>query len=304
MKRYAALLLIITLLLTACGNPTRPKELTATAHSTTTAMSTTTIEATTQTTAPTPVPVIDEVAWRVIDTDDAMQERMRSWIEEDFYNEGPGELVLSDTKTVTKKREETGGSVTPQLFLRENGSETLLWESEYSLDSDMGSSPILSCAIDERYVLIGWQGYEWMSGHSIFDTREKKETPISVPDIFLGSADGYLYFAGAAGREIERIQVVRAKWRGGKLQTEDLLAGVPGTKASDGALMGFGLLSPDGRYFTTGTHIFDLRQRKCVFQLDDYHDSFKFPHFEDEHTLYLYTTQAPDNRFALEIKFP
>jgi len=303
MKRCTALLLTITLLLAGCGSAA-PEEKVTTAHSTTTATSETTTQTTAPPPKPKPEPMIDEVAWRVIETDASMQERMQAWTEEDFYNVGPEELALSDTKTVTKKREETGGSVTPQLFLRENGSETLLWESEYSLDSDMGKSPILSCAMDERYVLIGWQGYEWMSGHSIFDTREKKEIPISVPTTFLGYVDGYLYFTASGGQEIERLKLVRAKWRNGKLQTEDLLAGLPGTEMPDGALMGFGMLSPDGRYFTAESAVFDLRQRKCVFQLDDFYDSFNFPHFEDEHTLYFYTTSAPGNRFALELKLP
>ena len=304
MKRCTALLLLtITLLLTACGRAA-PEEPATTAHSTTIPTSETTTQTTAPLPKPEPVPVIDEVAWKVIETDAAMQERMQGWPGEDLFGDAPKELVLSDTKTVIQTQEESGGTITRKLVLRENGSETLLWEAEDHLGSDRAKSPILSCAMDERYVLVAWQGWEWMAGHSIFDTRETKEIPLSVPTTFLGYIDGYLYFTASGGEEIDQLTLIRAKWSRGKLQTEDLLAGVPGTEMPDGALMRAGLLSPDGRYFTTESAVFDLQQRKCVFQLDETRDSFDFPHFEDAHTLYFYTSNARGHRFALEITLP
>jgi len=287
MKRIVLFLLALLLLLSACGRtqsePPTGTEITMEAPS---------------------VPGDGEggkITWRVLDVNSAEGREVKEWLAEgyrqweDSWENPQTEFPMGQDKTIYS-RDYT-------ITLRDNrtGQETVLMERTYfgeattpdeaSVDEVFWKSPLFVQALDDRYFVYDWGGWEWRGDTGVYDTKNMREIPIDWDKkynvendynwgsrfSFLQICGGDLYLVDAEhGPHCGPIHLMRVDLKtlgalkdGAPLMAADALADIPGVGDVDN--MGSRFLTEDGRYYVladqAGLRVYDLKKKQVALEL-------------------------------------
>ena len=321
MKRIAPLLLALLLLLPACGRaqPEPPAGPT--------------------TQSPSPAPMRGEsngARWRTVDLTDTANVELAEALSRRENAGEPSEYQMGDKKIVL-----VTDAPKYQIEMTDaTGKRTVLLERTYygeaktpeaALEDEMyWKSPVFKQALDDRYFLVVWGGYEWEVGCGIYDTELLREIPVEYPKDAAAACAGvynetlYLsdwFYDGNAGQmhlyaaSLNNLNTAKALVPG-----KNLLEGIPEADTGGGRYY-WELLSPDARYFVAGEgaalRIFDLQTKQFVCRISDIAVGQSAPIsflalFTDERTAYCYGVdwgwdERPQNiiePYALEITLP
>ncbi|MCL1952463.1 MAG: hypothetical protein FWF60_06505 [Oscillospiraceae bacterium] len=266
MRKILALAAAFALLLAlfSCGR-VEPEPIPETTAET---ASTTETETTTETeeaefTIPTFVPASGEsngVCWRTLDLEDAANAEVKAWLEEKYASEAsddPREYIMNAHKKIVDTRYPKHHIV----MVEDNGKETLLLEPVYFgeattpkaalMDELYWKSPVFRQALDDRYFLVYWGGWECTCGYGIYDTKKLREIPIEY-DGWMFAENGVLYSYEVGDQEPYSgpMHLWKYDWRaivrGEPMQAKDVLADFAGPEGEE---VGDCLLTEDARYF-------------------------------------------------------
>jgi hypothetical protein len=315
-KALAVLCLAFALLLASCGRAA----VITTAPETTPAPTTT--EATTTTKAPF-LPVSGEsngVRWRTLDLKDEANAEVKAWLEKSNPEavKNIKEWPMGKDKTVIKKEEKYHEG---KLILRDHstGKETVLLEDTYIgfasdnpyQDDVHWKRPVFLDALDDRYFLFIWGGWEWHCGYGIFDTKDLREISINYNDeMFVNHGILYSYETSEFGGYIGPLHLWKYDWRaivrGESLKAVDVLADFSGPDAEWDY---FHLLTSDTRYFIAANEIslciYDLAEKKLLAALP--RSAFAVDYlgpFYSEWNGAVYWHEVFGCQYALEITLP
>ena len=342
MKRIAFTLLALLLLLSACGAGEAAQETTAETTSSVIETTTSAIETTAE--APT-VPTNGEgtgVKWRTLDLEDKANAGVKEWLEESFAAERPQEYAMGAHKKIVYRYE----SSSQLVLVEDGGKETVLLRSEYLGDETDPEKrkndevrwryPGFGQALNDRYFLVRWQGWEWCSGISMYDTEELREIPVEMfQGIALDSAGirggalylrDHIYGGGSGQMHIYAIALDGLDTAKSLAPGKNLLEGIPEADIGE-TYHSYDrqIVSPDAKYLAvaeteflpeseteiTAVRLFDLTARSfaCRLTSDSTDVWIRDLAFRDEHTLYAYQTdwdgeKAVIRGHALEITLP
>ena len=311
MKRVALLLLAALALLSACG-PVPAAETTAE----------TAIETETFTEAETTTAFIPQsgesngVKWRMLDLEDEANAELK---EELLRRES--ERVQKEFQMGDKKIAGTVDTKHPKYQLTMvdgNGEETLLLESTYldeaatpeeaSLNELSWKHPDFRQALDDRYFLFAWDGWEWICGYGIYDTKEMREIPIECyAEMFANDGILYSYNPGDdGGKYIGSLHLLKYDWRsivrGEPLESTDLLAGFSGADV-EGYFYFF--LTKDARYYLAiereELRVYDLAAKKLdIVSIPPLDSAYLFLEWNGK----VYWIGYTGHYYAIEITLP
>ena len=329
MKRAIPFILALLLLLPACGQIAPEPE--TTIETTKEEEITTEIETTTE--APF-VPIGGEggeITWRTLDLNAAEGREAQQWLAEQYEErmenvENPQtQFPMGKDKVIAYKND--------GIVLRDNktGKETVLLETTYfgnattpeeaRLDEVFWKYPRFVQALDDRYFVCYWGGWEWSGETGVYDTKNMREIPIdwdkkynygddhilrnrfSVPQII---GDALYLFDASHGEYDGPLHLMRVDLKaldslnpGEALMAVDVLAEIG---AADVNMMTDRLLSVDGRYFVTsdlaGLRVYDLPQKKLALELPvsisgfDEDESYWWPYTLIQRGAKLYWTNS------------
>ena len=329
MKRVALLLLAALALLSACG-PVPAAETTAE-----TAIETETFTEPETTTAF--IPQSGEsngVKWRMLDLEDEANAAVRKWLEGWYqrggYYESPESLRLSETKTVYRREDAYHKG---KVVLRDEatGKEMVLLEDKYIGESDDPYQdevhwirPMPQKAIDDRYIVVVWGGWESQGGVSVYDTKELREIPLEaapwVADyfrtygnhIYLSAYERVIIHSADGRTEYGPLSLQKAEITpdmGDTLLAVELLADYPGAE-TEADILFYSDLSPDERYFVanegSGVLICDLKEKQPAWHIPFPASEYGYRDivFRDERTIYCHADWDEHNRYIIEITLP
>jgi len=294
MKRISVFILALLLLLPACGRiaPEPVIEIT------TTIKEELTTEASTE-----PGGESAEITWRTLDVNSAEGREAVQWLAEEHQQweeswENPQtEFPMGNDKTIAYK-----GEYNRDIVLRDNktGKETMLLETTYignattpeeaAADEVFWKSPLFVQALDDRYFVYDWGGWEWRGDTGVYDTKNMRVIPIEWdkkynedehfwgtrfcdPQIFadalyLTDASHGPYYGPVHLMYVD-LRALDAVKPGQSLIAVDILEGIPGVE--DAQESNWHLVSQNERYFiiadTAVLRIYDLRQKKLALEL-------------------------------------
>jgi hypothetical protein len=331
MRKTLALAAALALLLCACGSPAAPGGTTTAPEDTSATETAATTEKATAVFAPAEGET-NGFAWRTLDLDGEANAGINAWIENELAKEPepyeePREHSMGNGITIYKRGEYPDKR---ELVMKDakTGKETVLLKDRFvgsgdiPLDDELyWETPLFDVALNERYFLYCWYGWEWPGGWGVLDIQKPAEHPIDFGDMMLHYSmrrgdSFYWEDSGDDGPYAGPLHLCKSDLtRLPSLRLVDLLADIP---HEDADYVYETLLSPGERYYivtdVTGLFVFDLH-RQCVLRL--YKDALGFALREgwthaylehillrDEHTLYWFTNNHNFENIMVEITLP
>jgi len=333
LKQMALLVLAAVLILLISGCKATQEDIPAT---TTEAAITTTEAATTQEATTLAAETQKEVTWQVLDLQDKANAKQKSFLEKAYAEELESrepdvDQPMGASKVVGVRG---GGAELRQMFLRENGKETVLLEEKRNDEfADGSESPRFAQVLDDRFFIYRWIGWEWEAGSGVYDTVRMKAIPVETKKIesvagadvtYAGAFGDVLYMEdGWYAQKVSPLRLFSVDLKGlDKAESlpvgKNILEDIPEAKEKDVSYTHCGF-SPDGKYYFAAQDtpfdseefivlIFDISAKKFVSRVHvpknaASHGIATFR--EDSKTLYFYDSiQQVFSRYALEIKLP
>jgi len=262
------------------------------------------------------------VRLRTLDLDDEANAETIAWLEEWYVKwesiENPKSLRLSETETVYRK-EDTYLEGKVMLRDEQTGKETVLLEDKYLgerndpyQDEVHWIRPIPQKAIDDRFFVVVWSGWESQGGVSVYDTKEMREIPLINETwlgdyfltygnhIYLTTHEHFTIYSADGKKEYGPLSLQKAEATsemGETLLAVELLEEYPGAE-TDAVILGSSDLSPDERYFVAnegyGVLICDLKEKRPAWHIPFPASKYGFKDvvFRDAHIIYCFNADA------------
>jgi len=323
MKRIVMLVLVLGLLLSACGRAEAETVPETSEEQSITEAPTTEAETTTEAPFVHTSGESNGVKWRTLDLEDeANAEVKESFLWWYMLHHKEGEYQLGDKKIILEQSPyqlvmvENNGKKTVLLPKTYHGSETDM--EKVSPDDYSWHAATFIAALDDRYFLFCWGSYGDLCGYSIYDTKELREIPLDIAQERWGAPGFYdkmLYFTdeGWYGSYDGTKHLWAYDWtaivRGEPIEAVDFLAAFSGPGATQ---ISECLVTSDAKYFLVpeeeGLRIYDLIAKKMTtLPRSEFSSSEFYPQILHEWNGKVYWNEfnfSSEIGYALEITLP